>query len=266
MIRTGIGGWTYEDWRGGVFYPKGLRHADELAFASRAVGAIEINGTYYRLQKPESFRAWRKAVPDGFVFTIKGSRFATNRKELASAEEPVKRFVDQGLIELEDRLGPILWQLMATKRFDPEDVSAFLSLLPMEHEGVRLRHAIEVGHPSFACAEFVALARQADVAVVFSQAEGRAPIADRTAGIAYARLQGLQSEVPTGYPPSELDRFAAVARAWSEGQAPDGLPYAGDQKQSAVPADEVFVFMINGAKERAPAAAMELGRRLSECA
>src|SRR5687768_8041495 len=125
MIRSGIGGWTFEDWRDGVFYPKGLRHSDELAFASRAVDAIEINATYYRMQKPESFRAWRDATPEGFVFSVKGSRFVTNRKELAGGEEAIGRFLDQGLVELGDRLGPIVWQLMATKRFDAPDTEAF---------------------------------------------------------------------------------------------------------------------------------------------
>lgn len=262
MIRTGIGGWIFEGWRGGVFYPAGLRHAKELAFASRAVGAIEINATYHRLQKPESFRAWREATPDGFVFALKGSRFVTNRKELASAEEPINRFLDQGLLELGDRLGPIVWQLMATKRFEPADLEAFLALLPASHRGVPLRHAIEVGHESFACGTFVALARKAGVAVVFSDAEGRTPVADRTADFAYARLQGMSADIATGYPGEELDRFAAIARAWEKGEIAEGLPYAGQPKDSAKPAGDVFLFMIDGAKERAPAAAMELAQRI----
>ncbi|MET0180201.1 MAG: DUF72 domain-containing protein [Novosphingobium sp.] len=257
-IRTGIGGWTFPPWRGGVFYPVGLRQADELAFAARAVGAIEINATYHRLQKPASFRAWRAAVPPGFVFTVKGSRAVTNRTELAGAGPSIARFLDQGLVELGDHLGPILWQLMATKRFVPDDLAAFLALLPPTHEGVPLRHAIEVGHASFACAEFVALARAAGVAVCFSDADKRVPIADRTAGFAYARLQRMASDIATGYPPAELERFAALAEAWAKGGAPAGLPYVDDPALSAGPPGEMFLFLINGAKERAPAAALTL--------
>jgi uncharacterized protein YecE (DUF72 family) len=256
-IRTGIGGWTYPGWRGGVFYPPGLRPAEELAFAARQVAAIEINATYHRLQTPASFAAWRAATPEGFVFTLKGSRFVTNRKELASAEPALARFLGQGFIELGDRLGPIVWQLMATKRFDPDDVAAFLAMLPAAHEGLPLRHAVEVGHETFACAEFVALARRANVAVCFSDMAGRVAIADRTAGFAYARLQRMEPELPTGYPPERLGEFAALARAWSRGEAPQSWPYAGERSLGCIPGD-VFLFFINGAKERAPAAAKAL--------
>lgn len=262
MIRTGIGGWIYEGWRGGVFYPPGLRRDDELAFAARTVGAIEINATYHRLQKPESFRAWRAATPPGFVFAVKGSRFVTNRRELASAGEALTRFFAQGVVELGDRLGPIVWQLMPTKRFEPGDLAAFLALLPPSHEGVPLRHVLEVGHPSFACAEFVALARQAGVAVCFSDEAERVQIADRTAGFAYARLQGMRLEAPTGYPEAELDRLAAIARSWAAGEAPVGLPYMTDPNGSQGRPGDVFMLMIDGAKERAPAAAIALASRL----
>ncbi|MET0180293.1 MAG: DUF72 domain-containing protein, partial [Novosphingobium sp.] len=261
--RTGIGGWTFPPWRGGVFYPEGLRQADELAFAARAVSAIEINATYYSRQKPASFRTWRAAAPPGFVFTLKGSRFVTNRKELAGAGPALDRFMDQGLLELGEHLGPILWQLMATKRFVAADVAAFLAMLPPEHEGVRLRHAIEVGHPSFACAEFVALARNAGVAVCFADAEARTTIADRTAGFAYVRLQRMTADLATGYAPAELARYARLAEVWSQGRAPAGLPYADAPGRSEQAPGEVFVFLINGAKERAPAAAMALAELVS---
>lgn len=264
MIRIGIGGWTFPGWRGGAFYPAGLRHGDELGFASRAVGAIEINATYHRLQKPESYRAWREATPKSFVFALKGSRFVTNRRELASAGEGLARFLDQGLVELGDRLGPILWQLMATKRFEADDIQAFLALLPPSHAGVPLRHVIEVGHPSFACPEFVRLARDAGVAICYSEGAGRVAIIDRTAGFAYARLQGMQPEIPTGYPPDELERFARLARAWAAGEAPSGAAYADDPAASAGEPSDVFMFMINGAKERAPTAAMALAAMLGE--
>lgn len=259
-IRTGIGGWTFPPWRGGVFYPPGLRQADELAYAAGAVGAIEINATYHRLQQPASFRAWRAAASPRFVFAVKGSRFVTNRKQLAGAAPALARFLEQGFVELGDRLGPILWQLMATKRFERDDIEAFFALLPAEHEGIALRHAIEVGHPSFACAEFVALARAAGVAVCFSDSPGRTTIADRTAGFAYARLQHMAPNVATGYSLTDLKRIARTGLAWSRGVAPAGLPYADDIGRSQGRGGEVFVFFINGAKERAPAAATALAR------
>jgi uncharacterized protein YecE (DUF72 family) len=257
-IRTGIGGWTYPPWRGGTFYPAGLPQKRELEYASRAVQVIEVNGTFYRLQKPASFQQWRDETPDGFVFALKGSRYVTNRKVLGEAGEGVAKFVSQGIVELGEKLGPICWQLAATKRFDPDDIAAFLALLPARHEGVALRHAIEVGHESFACAEFVALARKAGVAIVWSENPDRVPIADRTAGFAYLRCQGLHSDIPTGYAPEDLERLRGLCRDWSAGRAPQGLPYCGAADDSAVEGGEVFAFMINGAKERAPAAAMAL--------
>jgi len=240
MIRTGIGGWVYPEWRKGVFYPAGLVQKRELEWASRQLGAIEINGTYHSLQKPESFRRWREATPEGFVFAVKGSSYVTNRKVLASAGESLGKFFAQGLEELGDRLGPILWQMMHTKKFDAEDIAAFFALLPREHNGLPLRHAIEAGHETFACAEFLELARQAGVAVVYLEQEGRARITERTADFAYSRCKNLRSEEPTGYPPRELARIAALCREWNR------------------TGDDVFAFMINGAKERAPAAAAAL--------
>jgi uncharacterized protein YecE (DUF72 family) len=264
MIRTGIGGWTYPEWRAGLFYPAGLRQADEQAYATRAVRVIEVNGTFYRLQKRETFASWYKIAPPGFVYSLKGSRFATNRKVLATAEEPVARFVDQGIVELGDMLGPIVWQLAATKRFEADDVAAFLQLLPRECEGVALRHAIEVGHESFACAEFVDLARKANVGIVYSEADNRVAIADRTADFAYLRMQGMHSDCPTGYAPADLDRIAGLCCAWEKGGAPLDLPYAGDRADCVGHAGDVFAMMINGAKERAPAAAIALAERLGE--
>jgi len=261
-IRTGIGGWTYAPWRGGTFYPEGLAQKRELEFASRAVAAIEINATFYRLQKPASFRQWREETPDGFVFTLKGSRHVTNRKVLGEAGESVAKFLDQGIMELGDKLGPICWQLATTKRFDADDIAAFLALLPASHEGMALRHAIEVGHESFACAEFVALARKARVAIVWSENPDRVPIADRTAGFAYLRCQGLQSDIYTGYPPEDLERLCQLCVDWSAGHAPQGLPYCAAADDSAGKGGDVFAFMINGAKERAPAAAMALAERI----
>lgn len=262
LIRTGIGGWTYPDWRGGTFYPTGLKQAEELAYAAKAVGAIEINATFYRRQSPKSFAAWRDTAPDGFVFAVKGSRFVTNRKELASAGEALANFFDQGLVELGDKLGPIMWQLAATKRFEAADVAAFLALLPREHGGLVLRHAIEVGHESFACAEFVELAREAGVAIVWSDTDGRCAIGDRTAPFAYLRLQRMESDCPTGYSDPVLEQIAGLCREWSQGEAPADLRYLTAPERSAGSPGEVFAFLINGAKERAPAAAMALAAKL----
>jgi uncharacterized protein YecE (DUF72 family) len=261
-IRTGIGGWVYPDWRKGNFYPEGLVQKRELEWASRQLGVIEINGTYHSLQKPESFRKWREATPDGFVFAVKGSSYITNRKVLAGAGPAFDKFLAQGLEELGDRLGPILWQLMATKKFEAEDVAAFFALLPRELKGLPLRHAIEVGHESFACREFVDIARKANVAIVWCEQESRTPIADRTADFAYLRCKQSVAEEPTGYPPGEIERIARLCRAWEKGEAPAGLPYAGDPADSRGKGGDVFAFMIAGAKERAPAAAMALAKRL----
>lgn len=263
-IHTGIGGWTYAGWRGGIFYPEGLPRKDELAYAARAVSAIEINATFHRLQKPASFAAWRDAAPGGFVFAVKGSRFVTNRKALASAGDSLARFFDQGLHELGDKIGPIVWQLAKTKRFDPADLKAFLELLPRELDNLPLHHALEVGHESFACVEFVSLARQAGVAIVWSEDQGRLPIADRTADFAYLRLQQLRSDCETGYPTAELGRIADLCQAWSKGEAPEGLPYAGDPGESRGAGRAIFAFMINGAKERAPAAAQALAQIIGD--
>jgi uncharacterized protein YecE (DUF72 family) len=258
-IRVGIGGWTYAPWRG-AFYPQGLAQKRELEFASRAVTAIEINGTYYSSFKPASFAGWAAAAPDGFVFAVKASRFCTNRRMLAEAGDSIARFVGQGIVELGDKLGPILWQFMASKKFDADDFRAFLALLPADHAGVRLRHAIQVRHESFAAPEFVAMAREAGVAIVFADSADHPAIADLSGDFAYARLEAARENEATGYSAAELDRWAQIARAWAAGDSPAGMPYAADPAPPR-PRD-VFVFMINGAKVRAPAAAQALIERL----
>jgi len=260
-IRVGIGGWTYEPWRDGVFFPKGLSQAKELAYASRQVTAIEVNGTYYSGFKPPTFAKWRDETPDGFVLTLKASRFCTNRKVLAEAGESVNRFVTQGISELGDKLGPILWQFMGTKKFDPDDFGAFLKLLPASQDGIALRHAVEVRHDSFRVPEFVEMARAARVALVFADSRKYPTLADLTGHFVYARLEDAKAGVETGYTAAELDRWAKVARSWAAGHSPEGLDYVAPPPPPAKSRD-VFVFMINGAKERAPAAAMGLISRL----
>ena len=255
-IRTGIGGWTFEPWRG-TFYPDGLTQKKELEFASRQLGAIEINGTYYSGFKPATFAGWAASVPDGFVFAVKASRYCTNRKVLADAGESIAKFVGQGITELGDTLGPILWQFMATKKFDAADFGAFLKLLPPSHAGVTLRHAVQVRHESFAVPEFVALCRDAGVAIVYAHSPDYPAIADVTGDFVYARLESGQDDNPLCYPERELNRWADVARCWASGGRPDGLPYVAERDPPAVPR-ETFVFFIHGGKVRAPAGAQAL--------
>jgi uncharacterized protein YecE (DUF72 family) len=256
-IRAGMGGWTFEPWRG-VFYPKGLKQADELAFASRQVTAIEINSTYYSTQKPESWAKWRAATPEGFVFTVKGSRYCTNRRVLGEAGDGIARFLSQGLVELGDRLGPICWQFMPTKRFDPEDFAAFLQLLPARWEGLALRHCVEVRHQSFAVPEFVALCRTHQVAICCADHAAYPLIPDVTADFVYARLMGGSDEIPTAYPPPALDQWAQRFRVYADGGVPEDLPRV-DPAQTPERRDrDVFAFFIHEGKVRAPAAAMAL--------
>ncbi|MEH3107775.1 MAG: DUF72 domain-containing protein [Sphingomonas fennica] len=260
-IHVGIGGWAYAPWRG-TFYPEGLRQADELAYVAARLTATEVNATFYGRQKPETFEKWAKAVPDGFRFALKASRYCTNRRVLAEAGESIGRFLDQGLVRLEDRLGPILWQLADSKAFDAEDIARFLGLLPPSHDGVPLAHAIEPRHQSFSDPHFIDLARDHGVAIVVADHASRPQIADVTAGFVYARLQAASEDEPDGYAPRALDRWARIAREWSEGGQPDGLAVAAPAAPAPRGSRDVFVFMINGAKVRAPAAAQALIGRL----
>lgn len=260
-VRVGIGGWTFEPWRG-VFYPEGLAQAKELSFASRALQTIEINGTFYRNPTPKSCADWARQAPEGFVFALKAPRYATNRRVLAEAGESVGRFLASGIAEMGDKLGPINWQFAPTKAFDADDFASFLNLLPHEKDGVRLRHALEVRHPTFACVEFVTLARAHGAAIVFADHETYPAIADLTADFSYARLMRAREEVETGYGKPELARWAAAARAWEAGAVPEGetalAPLKGATKGKAKAGRDVFVYMINGAKVRAPAGAVAL--------
>ena len=255
-IYSGIGGWTFAPWRG-TFYPKGLQHARELEHASRQVTAIEINGTFYRTQSPASFRKWADETPEGFVFAVKGHRFVTNRKVLAEAGPSVETFLASGVTQLGTKLGPINWQLAATKRFDPADIEAFLKLLPAERDGLRLRHALEVRHESFLVPDFVELMRRYGIAIVFADSDDYPALPDPTADFVYARLQRCRESEVNGYPATELDAWAARAKTWAAGGTPEDLPLVGPKPKKA-PARDVFAFFIAGDKVRAPAAAMAL--------
>ena len=241
-IRVGIGGWVYAPWRGS-FYPEGLPQARELAHASRAVTSIEINGTFYGAQRPESFRRWRAETPEDFVFSLKAPRFATHRRVLAEAGPTIERFFATGVLELGPKLGPILWQFPPTKRFDAADFTAFLELLPRRHDGRALRHVLEIGHDSFADAAFAALLRRFEVAVALVDSERHPLIAEVTADFIYARLRRSEAGEATGYAPGALDGWATRLK-----------DLAGKR--------DGFIYFINGAKERAPAAAQALLERL----
>jgi uncharacterized protein YecE (DUF72 family) len=260
-LRVGIGGWTFEPWRGS-FYPAGLPHDQELRYASRQLRVIEVNGTYYSQQTPATFARWRDETPEGFVFTLKASRFATNRRVLAEAGDSVQRFIDSGLAELGPKLGPIVWQFAPTKRFDAGDFEAFLKLLPGSLKGRRLRHAIDVRHDSFRCAEYVALARRYGVCNVFTESPDYPAMADLTADFVYARVMRTEDAEPEGLAPAVLDGIAACARAWHRGSEPAGLPRIEPPPPPVAVQRDVFVFFIAGAKQRAPAAALALQRRL----
>jgi uncharacterized protein YecE (DUF72 family) len=220
-IRIGIGGWTYAPWRG-TFYPSDLTQTRELQHASKNLTSIEINGTFYGLQKPASYEKWYQETPEDFVFSLKAPRYATNRKILADANETIERFFASGVLLLKQKLGPINWQFATTKKFDPEDFEAFLKLLPASIEGQKLKHAIEVRNDTFKTPEFIALARKYKVA---------------------------------------LDAWAERARQLAAGTTPDDL------ETSAAPpakntARDVYLYVISGFKERNPAAAMALIKRL----
>ena len=261
VIRAGIGGWTFEPWRG-VFYPEKLPQAKELAYAAAHLTTIEINVTYYGSQKPESFRKWARETPDGFVFSVKGSRFTTNRRVLGEAGDSIKRFFDSGVLELGDRLGPVLWQFAPTKKFDTADFGAFLELLPRKLDGRPIRHAVEVRHDSFCTPAFIALLREFEVPVVFAEHASYPAIADVTGDFLYARLQKGDDTIETAYPPKALDAWAERVRAWACGGEPDDLPRADPNRRATSSPREVFVYFIHEGKVRAPAAAMALIERL----
>ena len=254
--RIGIGGWTYDPWRE-TFYPADLAKGRELEYASRKLTSIEINGTFYRGQSPATYRKWASETPDDFVFSLKAHRVTTNRKDLSDAKSAVDRFIETGPLELGDRLGPILWQLAPTKRFNPEEIGAFLSFLPQEMNGRRLRHAIEARHASFRDASFIELARTHRVATVFAHSEKYAELYDVTGDFIYLRLQECRSDEPKGYPPAEISKWGKRIRQWAAGGRPDDLPVMSNEGAPDVPRD-CFVYLISGAKERAPAAAMAL--------
>jgi len=242
-IRIGIGGWTFPPWRG-VFYPDKLPQAKELEYASSKLGAIEINATFYGRQSPKSWANWEKIAPAGFQFAVKGSRYCVMKPRLAEAVEGLSGFFAQGFSVLGAKLGPILWQFAARRKFDPDDIAGFIDLLPEKLDGNILRHVIEPRHESFRDERFFDLCRARKIAVAFDDSEDYPCIEAETADFAYARLQRMSEELPTGYDDTALDNFAERAQRWANSHR------------------DVYIFMINGAKVRAPAAAVALSKKL----
>jgi uncharacterized protein YecE (DUF72 family) len=259
-IRIGVGGWTYEPWRG-TFYPENLVQKRELEHASRQLTSIEINGTYYGSQKPASYAKWRDETPDNFVFSLKAPRYAMNRTVLAEAGGTITRFFASGLTELKQKLGPINWQFLPTKKFEPADFEAFLKLLPREVAGQALRHVVEVRHQSFRVPEFVALVRKYGIGVVIAGDSKYPQIADLTAPFVYLRIMGTEASEAAGYSEAALNRWAARIRIWAGGGAPEDLQYVGTQEADGA-ARDVYLYVISGHKVLNPAAAVSLIQRL----
>jgi uncharacterized protein YecE (DUF72 family) len=262
-IRVGIGGWTFEPWRG-VFYPEGLPHARELAYASEHLTTIEINGTFYRTQSPATFAKWARETPENFVFAVKGPRYATNRRVLAEAGDSIARFLDSGLTELGNKLGPLLWQFAPTKKFDAADFGKFLELLPAQFDGRRLRHVVEVRHASFCNPQLIALLRTFATPVVYADHATYPAIPDAIGDFVYARLQRGEDTIKTAYRPTELDGWVERARAWAGGRLPADLPPIDPGSAAPSRPREVFVYFIHEGKVRAPAAAMAMLERLAQ--
>ena len=244
MIRVGIGGWSYEPWEE-TFYPPRLPAAKQLEYASQQVTAIEINATFYRTQSAASFKKWAAATPDNFMFSVKAPRAAVQRKDLREAKESIEWFFNSGVGELGSKLGPIFWQMAPYKKFDAAEMKAYFDMLPEMLKKQRLRHAIEVRHASFACDEFMDLARKRNIAVVTVESEKHPLIVEPTADFAYARLELTRADEPAGYPKPALTKWLKTARSWEK---------SGD----------VFLYFISGAKERNPAAAMAMLELLKE--
>ena len=256
-VRIGISGWTYKPWRG-AFYPKGLPHKKELAHASSVFRSIEINGTFYGLQRPEVFARWAGETPDDFIFAVKGSRFITHMKRLKDPERPLARFMAQGVELLGRKLGPILWQLPPNFRFDPERLEAFFLQLPRP-----LRHALEIRHESFRDPAFVALLRKHDVALVCADTVDWPLLMDLTSDFVYVRLHGSTELYRSGYGPADIERWAKRVEAWRDGKPMTDGTFASSEAPRRTKRD-VYVYFDNTDKLQAPRDALALMHRLGQ--
>jgi len=285
-VRVGISGWTYAPWRGN-FYPPGLLHADELSYASRQVETIEINGTFYGLQRPDAFARWYDQTPEGFVFAVKGPRYITHIRRLREIETPLANFFASGVLRIEEKLGPLLWQFPPSFRFSAERLDHFFSLLPRDTEAAaaladrrsdwlaerawtktgcrrELRHAIEIRHQSFLDPAFVALLRRHQVALVFADSVAWPYAEDLTADFVYLRLHGSEELYASGYTDEALDHWAARIKLWAQGLEPnDARLIAAAAEPTRQGARDVFAYFDNDAKVRAPVDARSLRARLA---
>jgi uncharacterized protein YecE (DUF72 family) len=261
-IRTGIGGWTFDAWEG-TFYPDKLAKKRQLEHASRQLTAIEVNGTYYSSQKPATFAKWASEVPEDFVFSLKASRYCTNRKVLAEAGPSIEKFLGQGIAELGPHLGPILWQFMGTKKFEPEDFEAFLSQLPKTLDGLPIRHVVEPRHVSFQVPEFIDMLARHDVAAVCADHHDYPMFADVTADFVYARLQKGEDDITTCYLESQIDDWASRFKAYASGDMPADLPRIAPERVVIKKPRDVFAFFITGGKVNAPTGAQSLQKAVS---
>jgi uncharacterized protein YecE (DUF72 family) len=286
-MRIGISGWTYAPWRG-IFYPRGLSQKRELEHASRRLNSIEINGSFYSLQRPTTYQAWHDATPDDFLFSLKGPRFITHMRRLKDAEAPLANFFASGVLALKEKLGPILWQLPPNFSFDAGRLENFFRLLPRDTQAAAklaahhddrlkgraltiadarrpLRYALEIRHESFASADFIDLLRRHNVALVFADTAGKWPyIEDVTADFIYARLHGDEELYASGYSASALDSWAVKFQAWQKGGEPSNAKRCNTKKPPKMKTRDLFVYFDNDVKVKAPFDAMALADRMGE--
>jgi uncharacterized protein YecE (DUF72 family) len=284
-VRIGISGWRYKGWRG-VFYPQGLPQRRELEYAARIFGSIEINGTFYSLQRPQTFARWADATPEDFVFAVKGSRYITHMLRLANIRKPLANFFASGVLRLGRKLGPILWQFPPQFRFDPKKIEAFFNLLPRDTataqalarrhdkrvsgrtwlrvaEKFKLRHAMEIRHPSFVDPEFIKLLRRYDVALVCADTVSWPRLMDVTSDFVYCRLHGSEELYASGYDGKSLNQWAARVAAWARGGEPADAERASNEPAPKRAARDVYVYFDNDAKVRAPVDAQGLIDRVA---
>lgn len=288
QFRVGISGWRYPPWRG-TFYPKDLPQRRELEYAASQVNSIEINGSFYALQNPKSFAAWYAATPENFMFSVKGGRFITHLRRLKDVKAPLANFFASGVLCLREKLGPFLWQLPPSLKYERERLETFFKLLPrdtraaaklarlhdakttgraaMKVDAVRpLRHALEVRHHSFQCEEFVKLLREHDIALVVADTAGKWPfMEDVTSDFMYVRLHGDEKLYESGYTETALKEWARKMKAWARGSTPKGTALTGPRAKPAAQGRDVFVYFDNDVKVHAPYDARSLAHRLGLC-